>query len=311
MEALTDDVLRGVREVHEENLRKSNSLDRQQYINGMRALREYERKFSFRFGDPIDKALGFPSDGNAALLAWADMATVLRLPALSVRPAGRTLTVTMLSLNGFTEVRTDELGVPYQSRKAMQTEILRTTSKVPFHRLCQTLVHWPQLAAGVEEVTMRVVMDREDHDDYEEFTYDEDDEPVYPSDIEDILNDDADDEDDEDEWRVVGQLNVKLNESLDLSAYTTFGEKVQMQVGVRDRKARVTTLSDPRAVMSWGTVKTCFACGNKDPKMRKCAACAPAGKDVYYCDSQCQRKDWKRHRDTCGTRSSNQPTPIR
>jgi hypothetical protein len=99
----------------------------------------------------------------------------------------------------------------------------------------------------VEEVTMCVVMDREDYDDYEEFTFDDDDEPVDPSDIDDMLKDDNDDENDEDKWREVGQLNVKLNESLDLSDYTTFGEKVQMQVAVRDRKARLTTLRDPRA----------------------------------------------------------------
>ena len=39
----------------------------------------------------------------------------------------------------------------------------------------------------------------------------------------------------------------------------------------------------------------CFHCGKADPKLLSCAACHHA----RYCDRDCQRKDWKRHKLAC------------
>jgi len=35
--------------------------------------------------------------------------------------------------------------------------------------------------------------------------------------------------------------------------------------------------------------------GNEEKKMMKCGKC----KDVYYCDGDCQKQDWVRHKKTC------------
>ena len=45
----------------------------------------------------------------------------------------------------------------------------------------------------------------------------------------------------------------------------------------------------------------CFHCGKSGAKLRSCGQCHRA----YYCDRECQRKDWKRRR---GRRVGGRPT---
>lgn len=46
-------------------------------------------------------------------------------------------------------------------------------------------------------------------------------------------------------------------------------------------------------------VRMCRVCGTvengKRPKMRQCAVC----KSVYYCSTECQRRDWSEHKKAC------------
>ena len=39
----------------------------------------------------------------------------------------------------------------------------------------------------------------------------------------------------------------------------------------------------------------CFHCGKSGAKLRSCGQCHRA----YYCDRECQRKDWPRHKPAC------------
>jgi SET and MYND domain-containing protein len=39
----------------------------------------------------------------------------------------------------------------------------------------------------------------------------------------------------------------------------------------------------------------CFSCMKKTGVLLKCASC----KQVSYCDRNCQKKDWKDHKDEC------------
>ena len=45
----------------------------------------------------------------------------------------------------------------------------------------------------------------------------------------------------------------------------------------------------------WVTVFRCFHCGKHGHKLPKCRQCSQA----YYCDSDCQRKHWQKHRPVC------------
>ena len=45
----------------------------------------------------------------------------------------------------------------------------------------------------------------------------------------------------------------------------------------------------------WVTVFRCFHCGKHGHNLPKCRQCAQA----YYCDSDCQRKHWRKHRPVC------------
>ena len=45
----------------------------------------------------------------------------------------------------------------------------------------------------------------------------------------------------------------------------------------------------------WVTVFWCFHCGKQGYNLPKCRQCAQA----YYCDSDCQRKHWKKHKPVC------------
>ena len=45
----------------------------------------------------------------------------------------------------------------------------------------------------------------------------------------------------------------------------------------------------------WVTVFRCFHCGRHGHNLPKCRQCAQA----YYCDSDCQRKHWRKHKPVC------------
>ena len=45
----------------------------------------------------------------------------------------------------------------------------------------------------------------------------------------------------------------------------------------------------------WVTIFRCFHCGKHGHNLPKCRQCAQA----YYCDADCQRKHWPKHRPVC------------
>ena len=45
----------------------------------------------------------------------------------------------------------------------------------------------------------------------------------------------------------------------------------------------------------WVEVQKCFSCGKHGHNLPKCTQCAQA----FYCDSDCQRKHWRKHRPVC------------
>ena len=45
----------------------------------------------------------------------------------------------------------------------------------------------------------------------------------------------------------------------------------------------------------WVTVFRCFFCGKHSHNLPKCRQCAQA----YYCNADCQRKHWKKHKPVC------------
>jgi len=45
----------------------------------------------------------------------------------------------------------------------------------------------------------------------------------------------------------------------------------------------------------WVTVYRCFHCGKHGHNLPRCRQCAQA----YYCDSDCQRKHWRKHKPVC------------
>ena len=45
----------------------------------------------------------------------------------------------------------------------------------------------------------------------------------------------------------------------------------------------------------WVTVFRCFHCGKHGHNLPKCRQCSQA----YYCNADCQRKHWKKHKPVC------------
>ena len=45
----------------------------------------------------------------------------------------------------------------------------------------------------------------------------------------------------------------------------------------------------------WVTIFKCFQCGKRGHKLPKCNQCSQA----YYCNADCQRKHWKKHKPVC------------
>ena len=58
--------------------------------------------------------------------------------------------------------------------------------------------------------------------------------------------------------------------------------------------------SQRKLIVKQTTVKECIICNKTDVKLRSCASCRSA----RYCSSECQKKDWSKHRIICGKRSS-------
>ena len=45
----------------------------------------------------------------------------------------------------------------------------------------------------------------------------------------------------------------------------------------------------------WVTVFRCFHCGKHGHKLPQCSQCSQA----YYCNAECQRKHWRKHKPVC------------
>ena len=45
----------------------------------------------------------------------------------------------------------------------------------------------------------------------------------------------------------------------------------------------------------WVDVQKCFNCGKHGHNLPRCRQCAQA----YYCDADCQRKHWRKHKPVC------------
>ena len=45
----------------------------------------------------------------------------------------------------------------------------------------------------------------------------------------------------------------------------------------------------------WVTIFRCYECGKHGHNLRRCSQCAQA----YYCDADCQREHWRRHKPVC------------
>ena len=50
-------------------------------------------------------------------------------------------------------------------------------------------------------------------------------------------------------------------------------------------------------------IHTCFTCGKSGAKLSSCSQCHRA----YYCNRECQRKDWKRHKRACAAAVAAEP----
>ena len=51
----------------------------------------------------------------------------------------------------------------------------------------------------------------------------------------------------------------------------------------------------PKAKANWVNTFRCFHCGEYGHNLPKCSQCGQA----YYCNADCQREHWRRHRPVC------------
>ena len=52
--------------------------------------------------------------------------------------------------------------------------------------------------------------------------------------------------------------------------------------------------------VSYGSISICAFCGKHTGKLQKCGLC----RKVMYCNRECQRKDWKKHKEVCDAEQS-------
>ena len=62
---------------------------------------------------------------------------------------------------------------------------------------------------------------------------------------------------------------------------------------VKDVANKKKNINDKKSL--WVTVFKCFQCGKRGHKLPKCTQCSQA----YYCNADCQRKHWKKHKPVC------------
>ena len=62
---------------------------------------------------------------------------------------------------------------------------------------------------------------------------------------------------------------------------------------VKDVAKKKKNINDKKSL--WVTVFKCFQCGKRGHKLPKCTQCSQA----YYCNADCQRKHWKKHKPVC------------
>ena len=62
---------------------------------------------------------------------------------------------------------------------------------------------------------------------------------------------------------------------------------------VTDVAKKKKNINDKKSL--WVTVFKCFQCGKRGHKLPKCTQCSQA----YYCNADCQRKHWKKHKPVC------------
>ena len=70
------------------------------------------------------------------------------------------------------------------------------------------------------------------------------------------------------------------------------GAAAEQQPVVKDTKKKE---KDKDTKTLWVTVFKCFFCGKQGHNLPKCRQCSQA----YYCNADCQRKHWKKHKPVC------------
>ena len=71
------------------------------------------------------------------------------------------------------------------------------------------------------------------------------------------------------------------------------GAAAEQQPLVKDTKKNN---KDKGTKSLWVTVFRCFFCGKHGHNLPKCRQC---GAQAYYCNADCQRKHWKKHKPVC------------
>ena len=74
---------------------------------------------------------------------------------------------------------------------------------------------------------------------------------------------------------------------------STRGGGAAEQPIVKDVAKKKKNINDKKSL--WVTVFKCFQCGKRGHKLPKCTQCSQA----YYCNADCQRKHWKKHKPVC------------
>lgn len=63
---------------------------------------------------------------------------------------------------------------------------------------------------------------------------------------------------------------------------------------------------DDSALADWEVARECACCGAKGCKLQRCTACHAE----WYCDANCQRGDWSRHKRACRRVAQTAPAAV-